>query len=193
MEKGFLNALLRMQQTVFSFKDLLLLWSTVDPRTAATRINYYCKKGQLYHVRRGLYAKDNQYDRFELATKIFTPSYISFETVLREAGVIFQHYESIFVATYQSKEITCDGRVYAFKKMKGSILTNTTGIEKKIHYYKASPERALLDTLYLYRTYHFDNLRPINWEKVYEILPIYDRNKRIEKKIKEYKKAAKIS
>jgi len=41
-------------------------------------------------LRRGLYAKDNSYDKNELATKIYIPSYISFETVLRNAGAIFQ-------------------------------------------------------------------------------------------------------
>jgi len=39
----------------------------------------------------------------ELAVKINTPSYISFETVLAQAGVIFQFYESVFVASHLSK------------------------------------------------------------------------------------------
>ena len=103
MKRGFLNEILRSNKTVFSFKDLILVWGSIDNLTAGSRVNYYVKKGHLYHIRKGLYAKDKNYDKFELATKIFTPSYISFETVLGKAGVTFQFYSAIFVASYQSK------------------------------------------------------------------------------------------
>jgi len=59
-------------------------------------------------------------------------------------------------------------------------------LEKRVKNYAiAIPERAFLDTLYLYKKYHFDNLSPINWKKVFEILPIY-QNKALEKRIKKY-------
>ena len=90
-KRGFLNNLLRSKQTVFSFKELMLLWGGINSTTARARIHYYVAQGQLYPLRRGLYAKDKDYDRFELATRIFTPSYISFETVLQSQGIIFQH------------------------------------------------------------------------------------------------------
>ena len=48
----------------------------------------------------------------------------------------------------------------------------------------AIKERAFLDMLYLNTDYHFDNLDGADWEKVFEILPIY-RNKRMGKKVKE--------
>lgn len=186
-----MSEILRSNKTVFSFKDLLLLWGDLNQLTAATRVNYYVRKGELYHIRRGLYAKDKNYDKFELATKIFTPSYISFETVLGKAGITFQFYGKIFVATYQSKEITCDGQIYSFKTIKASILTSAAGIEKKENYSIASPERAFLDVIYLYKDYHFDNLSPLNWQKIFETLPIYGGNKRMEKKVKRYYEAAK--
>lgn len=191
MERGFLHNILRSNKTVFSFKDLVLLWGKINKFTAAARVNYYVKKGELYHIRRGLYSKDKNYDRFELAVKIFTPSYISFETVLGKAGITFQYYNRIFVATYQSREIMCDGQIYSFKTIKNSILASGAGIENKENYSIASFERAFLDVVYLCKDYHFDNLSPLNWEKVREILPIYGGNKRMERKIKEYREAAK--
>lgn len=186
MKKGYLQDILRSNKTVFSFKDMLLLWSDADDLTVASRLNYYVKRGDLHHIRRGLYAKDNNYDKLELATKILTPSYISFETVLARAGVTFQWYGQIFVATYQTKEIVCDGQKYSFKTLKDSILLNGTGIEKKENHFIASPERAFLDTAYLYKNYHFDNLSSLNWEKVFEFLSVYGGNRRMEKNIKEY-------
>lgn len=185
MKRGFLNALLRSGKTVFSFKDLILLWGGIDRLTAGSRVHYYIQQGQLYPVRKGFYAKDKDYDRFELATKIFTPSYLSFETVLGRAGMTFQFYGEIFVASYQSREITCDGQRYHFRKIKDAILTSGEGMEHRENYSIASAERAFLDVLYLCKDYHFDNISPLNWDKVWEIFPIYGGNRRMEKKINE--------
>lgn len=191
MERGFLNEILRSGKTVFSFKDLMLLWGGINRFTAGARVHYYTRKGQLYSVRKGLYAKDKNYDKFELATKIFTPSYISFETVLGGAGITFQFYSKIFVASYQSREIHCDGQAYHFRKIRDAILTSSSGIENKENYSMASPERAFLDVVYLFKDYHFDSLSLLNWDKVYEILPVYGGNKRMEKKVREYHEAFK--
>ncbi len=185
MKKGdFLSKLLRSDKTVFSFSDIILSWKEMDTSSAIARVSYYVKNNQLIRLRRGLYAKDNNYDKNELATKIYIPSYISFETVLRNAGAIFQWYDSIFVASYKTKVIEVDGQKYCFRTIKPEILTNSLGIVNMGNYHIASPERALLDILYLNKDYYFDSLSIFNWEKVYEILPIY-RNKRIVKKVKE--------
>ena len=70
-------------------------------------------------------------------------------------------------------------------KIKSLILTDQIGIEAKDNYYIASPERAFLDVIYLNKDYHFDNLSVLNWDKVFNILPIY-KNKRMVKKVNEY-------
>jgi hypothetical protein len=189
MEKGFLKTILRSDQTVFTFKDLLLMWGGIDVITARKRVNYYIKSGNLYPIRRGIYAKDQNYDHLELATKIFTPAYISFETVLGNAGITFQYYRQIFVASYQTKEIIADGQKIVYKTLKSSILTNSAGIENKEHYAIASPERAFLDVVYLNKDYHFDQLSSLDWEKVDEILPIYGNNKRMNEQIRKYYQA----
>lgn len=185
MADNILNTILRLNKTVISFKELLMLFPDSDINILKSKINYYIKQGKLYHIRRGLYGKDKKYDRLELANKILIPSYISFETVLVSYGIVFQYYESIFIATYQSRNIICDSQEYIFKSIKSSILTNTNGIEIKENYSIASLERAFLDVIYLNINYHFDNLVPLNWEKVYEIMPIY-KNKRLEKMVRKY-------
>jgi hypothetical protein len=189
MEKGFLKAILRSNQTVFSFKDLLLLWGGIDIVTARKRVNYYVKTGELYAIRRGIYGRDKNYDRLEMATKILTPAYVSFETVLGSAGITFQYYSQIFVATYQSLERVADGQKIVFKRLKSSILTNALGIENRNTYAIASPERAFLDSIYRTQDYHFDNLSSLNWDKVSEILPIYGSTKRMTERVQEYRKS----
>ena len=181
--------MLRLDKTVYSFKELVLLWPNADPKTIRSRISYYIKHKDLYHVRRGLYAKNKDYDRYELATQIYTPSYISFETVLVRAGIVFQYYTQIFVASYQTKTIECDGQTCTFKSIKSSILCNSMGIEMKENYSIAIPERAYLDILYLNKDYFLDNPWSLDWGKVFEILPIYG-NKRMEKVVSRHHAAA---
>jgi len=179
---SFLKTILRTDQTIFSFKELSMRFEAIAPNTLKTRLHYYVKNGDLYHIRRGLYAKNKNYNKFELAAKILTPSYISFDTVLFQAGIIFQYFREIFVASYQSRIIKCDDTTYIFKAIKPIILTNAAGIEFKEEYCIASPERAFLDTVYLQKQRHFDNLAPLNWDKVHELVPIY-KNKSMQKRV----------
>ncbi len=82
---------------MFSFKEILLQSGEDNPKKLMERLAYYVRTGDLYRIRRGIYAKDKNYNRLEVATKIMTPAYISFETVLRDEGMIFQYYSQIFV------------------------------------------------------------------------------------------------
>lgn len=189
MEKGdYISVILRSKQTVFSTRDILMLWGDTATNASRVRITYYTKEGELYRLRRGFYAKDKEYNKLELATKIFTPAYVSFETILAKAGMVFQYYGQIFVASYLTREIVADGQTYSYKRMKEAILTDPTGVENKENYAIASPERAFLDVVYLYNDYYFDSLSPLNWDKVDEILPIYGGNKRMERKIRQYRR-----
>ena len=187
MKKDYILDLMRSSKTVFTFKDVLLLWGESDVNFVKKKINRYVRAGKLNAIRRGIYSKDKSYDKYELATKIYTPSYVSLETVLGAAGVTFQLYGQIFVVSYTTKEIECDGQKYSYNKIKDTILTNQAGIESRENYDIASPERAFLDVVYLHKDYHFDNLSVLNWEKVDEILPIYGGNKRMAKMLKMYK------
>jgi hypothetical protein len=185
MGKTDILSILRSKSTVFTFKEILISSGLVEADLLKRRLNYYVRKGELYSIRRGLYAKDKNYDYLECATKIFTPAYVSFETILAEAGIVFQHYDKIFVATYQTKEIKCDNHIYSFRKIKDDILTNTDGIENRGNYFAASKERAFLDVIYLNKDYHFDNLTPLDFKKVQALLPIYN-NKRMVHQVKRY-------
>ena len=189
MEKDHYSTLLRSKNTVFTFKELSLIWNETDVKIIKKRVYRYTKMGKLYTIRKGIYAKDKNYDKLELANKIFTPAYISLETVLSREGIVFQQYDKIFVVSYLSREISCDGHTYVFRRMKDVVLTNSLNIERKGNSYIASKERAFLDTLYLNKSYHFDNLSSIDWEKSFEMLPIYG-NKAMAKRLDSYHKLA---
>jgi predicted transcriptional regulator of viral defense system len=188
-KKGeYLDILLRSQKTIFSLKDVSLLWREENNEIIKKRLSKYVKAGKLIRLRRGFYAKDENYNHFELANRIYSPSYISFETVLTREGVNFQYYGNIFVASYINREIDIRKQKITFVRMKDYVLSNTVGIEHKDGYAIATRERAFLDRLYISKDYHFDNLGLLDWDKVMKIVPIYN-NKRLENKVKQYQKS----
>lgn len=191
-KKGkYLEILLRSPKTVFTTKDIALIWGEIPDNKFRVRLSKYSKNGGLLKLAHGIYSKDENYNALELATRIYTPSYISFETVLTRSGISFQYYNSIFVASYVTREIKVGNQNISYLRIKDFVLTNTLGIETTGEFSLATKERAFLDRLYVSKDYHFDNLGVLDWEKVFEILPIYknqEMEKRLTKLYKNYKK-----
>lgn len=186
-KRRFFGYFIKIKKTAFSVKDIVLLWGDSNLGAVQVGLNYYVKNKKLIHLRRGIYAKDSNYNKYELANHVVRPSYVSFETVLAAAGINFQYSSHIFSASYAKREIVCDGTTYEFFRIKKSVLTNPAGIDQRREYSIAAPERAFLDTIYRSKDYHFDNLGVINWDKVFEILPIYE-NKTMNKRVGQYYK-----
>ncbi len=182
------NLLLKLYQsskTVLTTKEIALLWQERNKNNLKSKIAYYVKKGGLIRLRRGIFTKGKKYNLKELSVSIYTPAYVSFETVLREEGVIFQHHNAVFVASYFSKKIQCGKNKIIFRKLKNTILINPDGIANKNNFCQASKERAFLDTIYLFRDYHFDNFDNLEWKKCFELAKIY-HNKELIKRLQKY-------
>ena len=186
------NLLLKLYQspkTVLTTKEIALLWKERNKNNLKSKIFYYVKNGGLIRLRRGIFAKNKKYNFKELAVSIYTPAYVSFETVLREEGVIFQHHNAVFVVSYLSKEVKCGGNKIVFRKIKYEVLINQSGIVNKNNFCQASKERAFLDMIYLFKNYHFDNLDGLDWKKCFELAKIY-QNKELIKRLQKYYKNA---
>jgi len=174
-------------KTILTNKDLALIWQINNEQSLYAKTAYYVKKKLLIRLTRGVFTKNKDFNLKELATSIYTPSYISFETVLREAGVIFQHYDAIFIAGPYALTKKIDRSTFTFRKLKDGVLFNPTGIVNKDNYSIATTERAFLDMIYLFPDYYFDNLKSINWEKCVEMVKIYN-NKQLVKRLAKYQK-----
>jgi len=186
----FILKLYSLAQTVFSTKEIALLFANVSYENIKARLNYYVKTGRLLSPSRGLYAKKD-FNKLELATKIYTPSYISLETVLTEAGVVFQTYETVMVISYVDRDVSLENNIkIKYKRISEKVLSDKTGVIEKDNYFMASVERAFLDVIHLYKDYYFDNLSPIDWEKAFEISLIY-KSKILIKRLDSYYKLAK--
>lgn len=184
MAEDFLLELYKKSQTVFSIKEISLIFPQIPYQNLKSRLHYAVSVGKLKKLRKGIYAKEN-FEPLELANKIYTPSYISLETVLAKEGIIFQKYATIFVVSYLTRRIKVVGQEIFYRKIRDEVLLNNLGVREEGNCFMASRERAFLDAIFLYKDYHFDNLRPLDWEKVKEVSRIY-ASKTLEKRVAEY-------
>ena len=165
--------------TVFSLTDI----RQVDPAFYRRRLNEWQKKGYIRKVIKGYYIfADRALDEkalFEIANRIYPPSYVSFEMALAYYGLIP---ESVYGITSASTRKTSH-----FKTTIGSFIYRT--IKPKLYFgfnllrnneklfRLASPEKAFLDLFYikteLRDTASFEGLR-INRE-IFLKLMNYDK------------------
>ncbi len=187
MRKSPILQLYKSKDTVFTAREIALIWREDDLDRLKNKIKYYLGKGDLIRLRRGVYAKPG-YDAREAAVQIHKPSYISFETVLSSVGITFQYYDTIFVASYLSREIMLnDGQKIRYRKLKNDVLLNDKGVMQKNGIAIASVERAFLDMIYVNPKYYFDNLSVIDWEKCFRLAGIY-KNRSLIKMVSNYYK-----
>ncbi|MDR3328175.1 MAG: hypothetical protein LBT04_08715 [Prevotellaceae bacterium] len=163
-------------RTVFRVNDIALLLNSVDDRLLSQKLNYYVKKGKLLNPRRGIYAKEG-YKSEELACLLYTPTYISLGYVLQRSAVIFQYDSAITNVSYLTREVKIENQRIQYRQVKDEILLNTAGIICQNNINIATPERAYLDTLYLNGFFYFDNLKVLEYNKIIELLPIYNSKK----------------
>ncbi len=169
----YIYSINKSKATVFTPVEMALLWSETDRDKVHDRLRYYKKANRLIQIKRGFYAQDDSYNKFEFATKQYKPSYISLNTVLTQEGVIFKYYETIYICSYLSRDIKVDNQNYRYKKLADEILLNPKGLIEKEFYFQASKERAFLDAIYLYKDYYFDNTHGMDWDKCFDLVEIY--------------------
>lgn len=184
MQNKILIELHKQPQTVFTLTEISLLFPGISYTNIKDRMSYLTRRGAIARLRKGVYVKEN-YNSQELANKLYTPSYISLETVLQQAGVIFQYYEQITSVSYLSRTVQVSGHILDYKKIKEEVLTNRAGIVTKNNVNIATPERAFLDAIYLYSNYHVDNLSSLNWKKINEFMGLYV-NKSLNRRVADY-------
>lgn len=184
MQTDFILNLYKKPQTIFSLAELSLEYPQVPYNNLKRKVDYFVKVGKLKRLRRGIYAKED-FNLLELANKVYTPSYISLETVLQKEGLVFQDYHTIFVISYLTRKIKVGENFFFYRKIKDAVLLNSAGIKKENAYSIATIERAFLDAVFLYKNYHFDNLKPLDWSKINKLKQIY-QSKSLEKRVAEY-------
>lgn len=177
------HLIMSSKQTVFRLQEIVLLTQSADTISLIKKLNYQVKKGRLQNPRKGIYTKLD-FKPEELACQIVSPCYLSFETILQKAGIVFQFDSRFHLASYLSREIQIDSYIFQFKKLKKEILLNPMGIIQNGIIAEASPERAFLDLLYLNKTYYVDQFEKLNRDRLLELSGIY-QSIRLTKQIQE--------
>jgi len=177
-----LTKLITSKKTVFSVEDLSKIFNINNRNYLKVLLLRMLKRKELIRIRRGIYSYTNEYNRFELANKLKRPSYVSFERILYDNGVIFQDSSNKITSISNNSYFEKINKIdYQYFKIKNEILYNPIGILIEKGARVALVERAICDTIYLSKNYYFDNLNKINKEKLLAISKIY--NKRTKKEV----------
>ncbi|PIS23402.1 hypothetical protein COT49_00320 [candidate division WWE3 bacterium CG08_land_8_20_14_0_20_40_13] len=85
-------------------------------------------------------------ESFEIANYLYQPSYISLESALSFYGILPQFsYTISSITTKKTKKISVDGKEFSFSSISPSLFWS---YKKEKNFLIASPEKALLDSLY---------------------------------------------
>lgn len=137
---------------LFSVLDYQRILGVKNYNSARSNISRYLKLGIIQKARKGLYfLTDNPPSNFEIANKIYQPSYISFETALSFYNIIPETIYEIISATWRfPREFIVNGIKFSYKKIKKECFKGYTSLKYKNSYILiAEPEKALADYLYL--------------------------------------------
>ena len=158
-----------MDRKLYHTGDLAVLWELSNKNTLYTTIKRYVQKGVLIPIYKGLYSTVplSRLDPLELGRAVIHRyAYLSTESVLIQAGVIFQAtYAHTFISDVH-KKVTLDSMSFLFRKLKQEYLNNPAGIQNQNGLFVATPERAVADMLYFNPRYHFDARQGLDWDKV---------------------------
>lgn len=134
--------------SVFSIADFTRLFNISRPDTVYKKLDRLEKKGIITRVIKGKYFFTlNPPDDFILANFLYQPSYISLESALSFHGIITGFpYAITSVAPRKTRSYSISGKEYGYTHLSPKWFW---GYEKKETFLMASPEKAVLDYLYL--------------------------------------------
>lgn len=173
----------KLNKTTFSAKCLINLWG-VKKESFNIVIKRMVDRGLLFRIARGYYSLKKDFNIYELANTVITPSYISFNCALFYHGIAFQasqEIESAALINYKREIADYTLKYFVLKK---ELLLNLEGIQFLENFSIATPERAILDCLYLGMHPNIDNLEKVNKLRLQNLLKYYPQS--VKNKIKDF-------
>lgn len=179
-----LQVLLGSKRTVFTLDDLSSIWIEKDKRNTIITARRMVHNGLIIKLGKGYYSINKDYNRYELANIIISPSYISLHSALFYWNVAFQKEETIQSVALLNYEKVLDETIYRYHAMKKELFFDIRGIVLRDNISFATPERAFLDTLYFNFLANIDNKEPLNPHLIGELAVLYPKS--TQKKAKEF-------
>lgn len=174
----------------------MLLEKYSNYSNAYNKIQRDCKNGKLVKLMRGLYEDNPSVSPHLCSGYIYGPSYISFDYVLSQSGLIPEYVPNITCATFRKNKIKqydtpLGSFIYRDISPEVFPLATIARIEDGYSYIIATPEKALCDKLYsipqvssvsAFEELMFDDLRidkdelsKLDWEIIKSIAPKYNK------------------
>jgi predicted transcriptional regulator of viral defense system len=126
----------------------------ISPASAKVSASRYVKLGALVRIKKNIYVLREAWnaagleEKFVFANLGQTPSYISLMTALDYYEITTQIQRNFFesVAVKRTKQIKVDDSLFRYSKLTSTLYF---GFKKEKDFFIATPEKALLDAIYL--------------------------------------------
>jgi hypothetical protein len=167
-----ISELIKLDRKIYHTNDLALVWGISNKNTLYTAIKRYVQKGVLIPIYKGLYSTVPlaQLDPRDLGRAVIHRyTYLSTESVLAQAGIIFQATYAYTFISDLSKKVTVGSVSFLYRQLKDEFLYHPAGITDQGGFLAATTERAVADMLYFNPKYHFDAPAGIDFERVKSI------------------------
>jgi predicted transcriptional regulator of viral defense system len=152
----------KIKKLFFGFEDISKALE-ISPASAKVTASRYAKRGILLRLKRNMYVLRDAWEVADKREKLLLanmgqiPSYISLMTALDYYEITTQVQRDFFesVALKRSKEIYMNGSVFRYTKLALNLYNE---FKKEKDLFIATPEKALLDAIYLmsYGRYSLD-------------------------------------
>jgi predicted transcriptional regulator of viral defense system len=140
-----------------AFETGLLLAGDVDPNDVRRQLSRWTQAGRLYQLRRGLYALAPPFQKikphpFLIANRLVPNSYVSCQSALAHYGLI-PEYVPVTTSVTTARPARWDTPLgsFEFRHVKVELLRGyrMTDLGRNQQAFVATPEKALLDLIYL--------------------------------------------
>jgi len=170
-------------KTVFTLKNFQDLWGS-NPKSTKIIAKRMVDNKLITRIERGYFSLDEEFNIYELANLVISPSYVSLDSALFYHGISFQAKQTVTSVSLLNYERKAAGRVFRYYAMKGSLFFNLEGIHYKDNLAIASPERAILDCLYFNFLPNIDNSDKANLGQLKALSNFYPKT--VQMKIRKY-------
>lgn len=178
-------------KTFFTLSDLTKIFNAKEKSLKVT-LNRWTKSGKIIRLRKNVYQfPDKIYDVRKIASQLYEPCYLSFESALNECGILSQiPYTLTFATINKSKKIILESREIEFCQIKESLFF---GYEFRNGIFIALPEKALADQIYFVSrglavlNFKELDLKNVSWKKFNSFIKRYPKSTQLlSKEIKPY-------
>lgn len=144
---NLLRILERLNKTYYTIADLMKITGLKQDSLYVT-LSRLIKNKSLIRLTSGIYTTADNFSKADvIANTLYQPSYLSFESALSRYGILSQiPYALTFATTKKSFRKKFGDVAIEYRKLKPELFF---GFDKIDSLFIATPEKALLDTLYL--------------------------------------------